>query len=77
MQWNYCSYAQEKSAGIYCAVSIVTNNTKPMYKVGEVTHAALNMNRVDCSTVTCREGPANIYLTMIMMMIMNTEYSFQ
>ena len=40
IQWHYCLYAQERPAGIFCSVN--TNNTKPMYKVGKVTHAALN-----------------------------------
>ena len=27
-QWHYCLYTQERPAGIYCAVSVDTNNTK-------------------------------------------------
>ena len=68
--------AQERPAGIYCAVSVDTNNTKSMYKVGKVTHAALNNEPcllIYCSTMTCKEGPAKIYSAM--MMIMNTEYT--
>ena len=40
-----------------------------MYKVGKVTHAALNNELyllIYYSTMTCKEGPAKIYLAMMM-----------
>ena len=42
-------------------------NTKPLYKVSKVTHAALNRTvSIYCYTVTCRKGSA---LAMMMIIL--------
>ena len=66
---HYYLYAQERPVGIYCTVSIVdTNNTKPLYKVGKVTRAALNnepclLNFIVPQWHAGSEGPAKIYFS--------------
>ena len=71
-QWYYCLYAQERPAGIYCAVSVDTNNTKPMYKVDKITHAALNNEPCLFIVPQWYAGKGLLKIFLAMMMIMNT-----